>query len=512
MRTITKNLIKHRIRSESSVRIILSVILLGFSNSLVFAEYKNINASDNKSNTISSTNKNTQSNNSSQGDSTSSIASSVGKDTVGGNPAFTSFDPGTGALGRFLQIPDDWGVRLGGVSLADTNKLFTGGNKPGSLASNQVFILGTSVDTEKAIGWKGGHVGVSFLQLNAQNTNGYAGSVPGYNSITGAPPFNRTELYEYWVTQELIKDTLKVRVGKIIPSVDFNNVTRTAKMKDNTQNVSSLSGLLYTSIFVNPSLLGVIGGYVDSVFGVTTNLAPTKNTWITVGSYDGNKARGFPTGLHNPHLSDGYVFNIAEAGMSWTVGEQNHPGQFGAGVWYQTGKFDRPGIYGNLQNTGEGGLYLYGGQRVWAGDGIKAYSNDEPDENINNGFETRKVASVSIFYQYGLNNSKTMPIRQFSGVGFTAFSMIADRPDDSFGAGMGLSFLNQNLFQRASELMFQTYYQACIIPDTMYLQPTLSYIPTPGQIPSNLNYTPAPGMAPNLPPALAGTLRLTSVF
>lgn len=83
--------------------------------------------------------------------------------------------------------------------------------------------------------------------------------------------------------------------------------------------------------------------------------------------------------------------------MSWTVGEQNHPGQFGAGVWYQTGKFDRPGIYGNLQNTGEGGLYLYGGQRVWAGDGIKAYLNDEPDENINNGFETRKVASVSIF-------------------------------------------------------------------------------------------------------------------
>lgn len=134
-----KNLIKNRIRSESSFRIILSVILLVFSNSLVFAEYKNINAPDNKSNAISSTSKNTQTNNSSQSDTASSIASSVGKDSVGGNPAFTSFDPGTGALGRFLQIPDDWGVRLGGVSLADTNKLFTGGNKPGSLASNQVL-------------------------------------------------------------------------------------------------------------------------------------------------------------------------------------------------------------------------------------------------------------------------------------------------------------------------------------------------------------------------------------
>ena len=99
---------------------------------------------------------------------------SATKDSVGGNPAFTNFDPGTGALGRYLQFPDDWGVRLGGVSLADTNKLFTGGNKPGSVASNQAFILGTSVDAEKAIGWKGGSIGVNFLQVNVQNTNGYA--------------------------------------------------------------------------------------------------------------------------------------------------------------------------------------------------------------------------------------------------------------------------------------------------------------------------------------------------
>ena len=444
--------------------------------------------------------------------STSDDTFSATKDAVGGNPAFTNFDPGTGALGRYLQFPDDWGVRLGGVSLADTNKLFTGGNKPGSVASNQAFILGTSVDTEKAIGWKGGSVGVNFLQVNVQNTNGYAGSVPGYNSISGSPPFHRTELYEYWVTQDIIKDTLKVRVGKVIPSVDFNNVTRTARMKDDAQNVSSLSGLIYTSIFVNPSLLGVIGGYEDSVFGVTTNIAPTKNTWVTVGSYDGNKARGIPSGIHNPNLSSGYVFNIAEAGMSWVVGAQQHPGQFGIGAWYQTGKFDRPGIYGTLKNTGEAGVYLYGGQRVWAGDNIKLYADDDSNGNNKNAFQTKKVSSISIFYQYGVNNSKTMPIRQFSGVGFTAFSMFEGRPDDSFGAGMGLSFLNQNIFQRASELMFQGYYQVSIIPDMLYLQPTLSYIPTPGQIPSNLNYTPAPGMAPNLPPAFAGTLRLTTIF
>jgi carbohydrate-selective porin OprB len=75
-----------------------------------------------------------------------------------------------------------------------------------------------------------------------------------------------------------------------------------------------------------------------------------------------------------------------------------------------------------------------------------------------------------------------------------------------------LSFLNQNRYQRASELMFQTYYQAAIVPGAIFLQPTLSYIPTPGQIPDNLNYTPRPGQAPNLSPAVVGTLRLTGVF
>ena len=432
------------------------------------------------------------------------------EDAIGGNPAFTNFDPGTGALGRLIQLPEDKGIRLGGVSLGDINKLFTGGNKPGAFSANQAFILGASVDTEKAIGWKGASFGVNFLQVNVQDTNGYAGSVPGYNSISGAPPFNRTELYEYWVTQELIEDVLKVRVGKVIPSVDFNNVTRVSRLKDNRQNISSLSGLIYTSIFVNPTLLGVIGGYEDSVFGVTTSVAPTKNTWVTVGSYDGNKARGIPTGLHNPNLSNGYVFNIAEAGMTWLVGEQQHPGQFGIGAWYQTGKFDRPGLYGNLHNTGEAGLYLYGGQRVWAGDNIKLFQDN--DASKNNAFESKKVSSISIFYQYGVNNSKTMAIRQFSGMGFTAFSMFEGRPDDSFGAGMGISFLNQNFFHRASELMFQTYYQAAVIPDAVYLQPTLSYIPTPGQNPRNINYYLPPDTTQYLSPALAGTLRLTAVF
>jgi porin len=58
--------------------------------------------------------------------------------------------------------------------------------------------------------------------------------------------------------------------------------------------------------------------------------------------------------------------------------------------------------------------------------------------------------------------------------------------------------LNQNLFHREYELMLQAYYQAHLYATT-FLQPTITYIPTPG-------------LSPNLPGALAMTLRLTVLF
>lgn len=421
---------------------------------------------------------------------------------ISGNPAFTEYSPGSGALGKHLML-DDWGVKFGGVLLSDVNNVFSGGAKPGSAALNNVLILGVNVDAEKRLGWKGLSVGVNFLQFNGQNTNGYAGSVPGYNSIVAAPPFHRTELYQYWVTQELVEDVLKIRVGKSVPAVDFNNVTRANKLADDSQNVASLSSLLYTSIFVNPTLLGAIGGYYDSVFGATAYLAIDKTSWLNAGVYDGNKARGIPTGIHNPRFNN-YVFGIAEVGTCWVIGQQQHPGQFGMGAWYQSGRLKIPGIYGDVQQTGTGGFYFYGGQRVWAETGA--------DAEMERG-QAPKVKSVTLFYQYGMNTSKTLAVRQFVGVGATAFAMIDGRPDDSFGFGTGLSFLNQNRFQRPTELMFQAYYQAVLAPNAMYLQPTLTYIPTPGALDGNPVYDKWPaGTKPDLPAAFVGTLRLMAIF
>lgn len=70
-------------------------------------------------------------------------------------------------------------------------------------------------------------------------------------------------------------------------------------------------------------------------------------------------------------------------------------------------------------------------------------------------------------------------MNQYLGAGLTAFGLVGNRADDSMGIGSALSWLNKARSNRSSELMIQIYYQAKLITD-IYLEPALSYIPTPG--------------------------------
>jgi porin len=359
----------------------------------------------------------------------------------------------------------------------DTNGLLSGVAQPGKWSWNSALIIGANFDAEKLLNWKGASFGAQFLQFNGQNTNGQAGSVQGYNSLPGAEPLDRSELYQLWYRQALWDNKIIFRIGKVVPTYDFNNVARPVATRDETLSIPAVTGLLYTPVFVNPTLLGAIGGYYNSVYGVTVTLAPTKNTYLNYGFYDGNVARGVQTGLTGPHFN-GYYFNILEAGMDW-VAAAKYPGQFGAGLWYQTGLLlGPPGISEN----GTGGFYLFGSQRIW-GRSAEKTALDGKSQVASSAGTDRQNASISTLGQFGVNNSATLPVNKYLGLGFTGFGLVPHRPDDSLGVGMAWSWLNPNLFNRASELMFQVYYQAHLY-DGAFFQPAVSYIPTPGASPS----------------------------
>ena len=75
---------------------------------------------------------------------------------VSGNPSATDYSiVGTGWLGRTLGLKDEWGIKLGGLWLADTNLVVAGGAVPGGWTNNQALFLGVNIDADKMVGWKG---------------------------------------------------------------------------------------------------------------------------------------------------------------------------------------------------------------------------------------------------------------------------------------------------------------------------------------------------------------------
>lgn len=397
---------------------------------------------------------------------------------ISGNPAAVDANPGTGMLGQLLHIPDRTGIRVGGVWLGDSNGLLSGGAQPGKWSFNSALIVGVNLDAEKLVGWDGASFGVQFLQFNGQDTNGQAGSVQGYNSLPGAPPLDRSELYQVWYRQSLFNDRLVFRIGKQVPTFDFNNIARPVATKEEELSIPSVTGLLYTPVFVQPSLLGAIGGYYNSVSGVSISFAPTENTYVRYGFYDGNVARGVQTGMTGPQFN-GYTFNIWEAGVDWVIAEK-YPGNVAAGLWYQSGVLT---TQSGVSQNGTGGFYMFGSQRIWSNEEGPAVMDGGKTSDGKNKLvvapEKRQLSSISAFFQFGFNDSETLPMQQSYGMGFTGFGLVPHRPADSMGLGMSWAWLNSNTSNRSSELMFQGYYQAHLVGSTFF-QPGVSYIPTPG--------------------------------
>lgn len=390
------------------------------------------------------------------------------------NPAAVNVNPGNGDLGRLFHLSKDSGIRLGGSWIADGDLLLTGGQNSQDLTGNSSLILGLTLDTGKLSWWDGGLFGVQMLQFNGMSSNSDAGTVQGFDSLTGSSPLNRTELYQLWFRQALFNNQLIFRIGKTAPTVNFNNVLRPVPLTDDSLVIPSVSGLLFTPVFVNPTMLGLIPGYYNTAYGITSTFAPNERFYMSAGAYDGNLAKGVQTGLVGPQMN-GYYFFIGEAGYSWKAGLERKPGLIAMGGWNQTGQLTTSN---GVTENGAQGLYMFGSQRLW-------YRNPGID-----------ISGISAYFQLGINNSATITASEYVGTGLTFFGLT--RPKDSFGVGLATSWLNANVTTRSNEFMLQGYYQANL-GRGLYLTPVLTYIPTPGA-------------SENLPQTWVGSLQLIKLF
>lgn len=393
---------------------------------------------------------------------TTAIADRTNTSSISSNPAAVNVNNGSGALQQYIEkklgIRDNHGIAVQGAWIGDSNKLISGGILDAKrTTSNSVLVLDLTIETEQFNGWEGGLFSAQFLQQNAQNTNGQAGVIQGFNSLPDVQPFNRSELYALWYRQALFDNTLFIRVGKTITTLDFNNVIKPVPLSTGNPNIPAVSSLIYTPLFINPAVDGIMPGYTNSAYGITATFTPINEWYLSYGIYDGNLASGKQTGLSGPTFN-GRSFQVGETGTAWLLGKNHMPGTSGIGLWHQNGLIQQ----GALTEMTATGAYLFGSQRLW-------YRHPGQD-----------ISGVSAFYQYSINNSKVLPMKKSIGSGLTAFGLIANRDDDSMGVGVSLVWLNAISTRVPTEVMYQIYYQAKLLTD-IYLEPVFSYIPTPGQ-------------------------------
>jgi len=407
---------------------------------------------------------------------------------ISANPGASNSLPGTGWLGRLVGFTPESGVRVGGAWVGNSDYLFTGGEKPGTWSFNSLMVLNLNLNLERIVGLSGGSINATMLQYNGEAANNKAGSVQGYDGLIASPPLVRTELYELWYRQKLFHDKLIVRVGKSITTAEFNNVSRPVEVSDASLLIPAVTSLIYTPIFVNPTLIGVAPGYYNSAYGVSVNWAPNKSFYLDVGVYDGAGASGVQTGLKEAPVFNGHYFMIGEAAYCWLLGAEERPGKIGVGGWVQTGEMYGPEEFQpggfkptyQVQEEGAQGAYTYGSQRLWL-----------RHPGVDN-------TGVSAFYQFGFNQSNTMPINRYFGLGATGFGLLPGRTSDSMGAGLAWSWLNRRYGFRGNEAMLQAYYQAHLI-GSLFLQPVVSYIPNPGA-------------SPQVQGTVAGTMQVIVLF
>ena len=392
------------------------------------------------------------------------------------NPAASQTAPGTGELGRLLGLPADGALRIGGVWVGNGTSQWSGG-VTGQNAVNgvQELLLEASLDLGKAIGLDHTWIWIQGLQVNSTSDAGLvSGSVQGSNSLTTAPPLNRTELFEFAIRKDFWDQRVRVIAGKQSASVTFANINRPDKTSVDRYQVNNLTSLAFTPIYSMPTLLGRLPGYTNSALGLTVTIQPDvldDRAYFSAGVYDGRgglRDASVQTGIDAPSLR-GPLFSIAEVGSGWVVGQSRKPGSFGLGAWSQGGE-SVVCQTGNPTNCftelGAWGVYGLLNQR------LSSFRPEQDNSGIN-GFLSAGW-SPSISNQMGASVT----------AGLTAIGPLESRPNDSLGIGLSWAKINRSEpFLEAefnpNELMLQGYLQIALA-DALYLQPTITVLPLVG--------------------------------
>lgn len=290
------------------------------------------------------------------------------------------------------------------------------------------------------------------------SARGYVGDRLGVNGdAAGDRAIDVTEL---WFEQSLFDGRLRVRMGKLDLTVDFET---NAYANDETKQ------------FLNQGLVNAANvPFPDNGQGVQFILQPSDGFYLAAGVADADadaRETGFRTAYHGP--AD--FFSVYEFGVMprWKTAHGSLPGTYRFGLWFD------PRPKEKFFNDFGGRRYTWPTKRDDIGFYVsmdqKIYHEhpDQPDDE----------QGLGIFLRYSFAHGDVNEIEHFWSVGWQYQGLIPKRDYDVLAFGAAQAILSEQLRKTGArphrETVLEVYYQLELTP-WLTLTPDLQWILRPG--------------------------------
>lgn len=399
-------------------------------------------------------------------------------------------DPNTELLGQAWGARS-WLARHGiRINMQDVEELWglaSGGLRPGPTYDGMTAVT-LMFDTERGVGWHGGLLNISALQIRGRSLTGER--LGALNSVSGYDAGRSTRLFELWYGQGFFANRLDVRVGSIDLDTEFL-VSQNASFFLNASFgwPLSTSSNLYSG---GPS-------WPFSALGARVKWTPVDSLVLMGAVTDDNPTRGpfysdivpterDPTGT--VFSTSGGTLFVGEAQVSgdvarWIAGKdaRSLPGTWKVGGLYDTGRFpdqrydNHGGLLASADSTGQPlyhhadwMMYVVADQMIWrAAKGSNKTINIFVRATVNDGSRNRFASEIQ------------------GGVTFDG--LVHGRGDDTIGIAWGTGFYGSRAIGNAHDAMrlgtslagdlkpeqhIEATYQAAVTP-YLIIQPDFQY-------------------------------------
>ena len=238
---------------------------------------------------------------------------------ISANPGASNSIPGTGLLGHLIGLDNIPGVRVGGLWIGNADYLVHRWSEAENLELQQPALSEPEHRRREARGHSRRSLDAELLQFNGEDSQRQGRGRHRIRRTVGPEAVRAHRTVRALVAAEPVRRQARdsSRQDQCRPTTSTTSHGR-VPTQDTSLQIPAVTGLIYTPIFKNPTLIGASPGYYNSAYGITANFAPTRNFYLTYAFYDGALARGIQTGLREAPVFDGHYFTIGEAGYAWT--------------------------------------------------------------------------------------------------------------------------------------------------------------------------------------------------